>query len=178
MYHTRKVKCMIGAVCYGIGTFVTLRSGMASFESTCHAVDGLIDKYIDINTILPVFKDKDFARITLRSKSERMLFHSFYDIVFRLCDMYCEERGIDMPKFSIHGLQRAVDREDDTYQKIVDAMFTHVCKIGQGDTSWVSTRDDQIIHAWMQENISLEDRLTIQSAMILMSDLAENGRLG
>jgi len=169
---------MIGAVCYGVGTFLTLRSGMATFESTCYTVDNIIDRYVDINTISPVFWNKGFMKATLRSKSERTLFYKFYDIVFQLCDQYCADCKVDMPKFTLEGLWRAIDRQDVEYTKIVDAMFTHVCKIGHGDITWLATKEDTAVHGWVQDHISLEDRQIIQSAMILMDDLAKDKRLG
>ena len=76
---------MIGPIAYAVGTYLTLQSGMSTFESTCHTIDGLIDRFIDINTISPVFMNGRYLSVTLRSKSERVVFYTFEDIVFRLC---------------------------------------------------------------------------------------------
>lgn len=167
---------IFGAVAYGVGTFLTLQSGMATFESTCHTVDGLIDRFIDINTISPVFLHGGYAKITLRCKSERQVYYAFEDIVFRLCGEFpgAEPYG----PYSREGLKRAISTECSMHIEIVNSIFTHVCRIGTGDLSWITTKLDQELHQWVQERLSLEDRQVIASAMILMADLAENGRLG
>lgn len=166
---------IFGAVAYGVGTFLTLQSGMATFESTCHTVDGLIDRFIDINTVSRVFMNGSYAKITLRCKSERQVYYAFEDIVFRLCTDF---PGADAyGPYSRSSLEDAIKSGNQGRYKVVDAMFTHTCRIGVGDTSWVSTAQDQQLHMWVQDRLTLEDRRIIADAMILMEDLSENGRL-
>ena len=166
---------IFGAVAYGVGTFLTLQSGMATFESTCHTVDGLIDRFIDIKTISPIFMHGGYAKVTLRSKSERQVYYAFEDIVFRLCTEFpgAEPYG----PYSREGIKRAIEFENSMHFEIVNSVFTHVCRIGTGDISWISTALDQELHMWVQDRISLEDRQVIADAMVLMADLAEDGRL-
>jgi len=166
---------MIGVIAYGVGTFLTLQSGMASFESTCHTVDSLIDRFVDINTISFVFMNGGYAKLSLRCKSERQVYYTFEEIVFRLCT---EFPGADAyGPYTRDSLKQAVESGNEGRITVVDAMFTHTCKVGTGDTSWVMTAKDQELHAWVQERLSLEDRRVVADAMILMSNLSEEGRL-
>jgi len=166
---------IFGAVAYGVGTFLTLQSGMASFESTCHTVDGLIDRFIDIKTISPVFMHGGYAKVTLRSKSERQVYYAFEDIIFKLCTEFpgAEPYG----PYSRTALKHAIEAGNTMHLNIVDSLFTHTCRIGTGDLSWISTELDQELHQWVQERLSLKDRQVIADAMVLMADLAEDGRL-
>ena len=167
---------MIGALCYGVGTFLTLRSGMSGFESSCYSIDSLVDQFIDINTVSPVFLNDELYDLTLRSKSERTLFYAMENIVFRLCDEFCKDYNIDISGFSRDGLKRAMIRKDHTYCKIVECVFTHVFNIGIGFTT-AFQGSELAVHAWMQDRIQLEDRVTIQSAMVLLDNLEKDGRL-
>lgn len=166
---------LFGAVAYGVGTFLTLQSGMASFESTCHTVDRLIDRFIDIKTISFVFMNGGYAKASLRCKSERQVYYAFEEIVFRLCT---EFPGADAyGPYTRDSLKQAVESGNEGRITVVDAMFTHTCRVGVGDTSWVLTTKDQVLHEWVQARLTLKDRQVIADAMILMEDLSKDGRL-
>ena len=168
---------MLGALCYGVGTFLTLHSGMSSFEGACHTIDGLIDRYVDIETISPMFMDDRYIKVKLRSKSERTLFYRFEDIVFGLCREYSTLHGEKRP-YSREFLRECVTDRKEREIALVNAMFTRVISYAYGDISWIASEGDIALQAWIQDNINQEERLVIQQTTLLLDDLAKGGRLG
>lgn len=176
---------VIGALAHTATTFFALQGGFATFENVCFALDGLIDKHIDINSFAPFFLNGELLRVKLRCKSERAVWFAYEALVHSYCAKFAQDhedvanltRGVAWTREGIDAALSGSDvKRAENVMTVVSCMTTNTFSYAIGDVEWINDPGTVAVRAWLAKTMTNEDRLTILNGLILFDKLREEGR--
>jgi hypothetical protein len=170
---------IVGALAHTVGTFMTLRSAFGTVESTCHMLDSLIDKHIDINTVSPFFINSKLVKVKLRSKSERQVWFAFEEVLYEYSRDFLKDHGKEVPiQWTQEGIDAALrGRHGNVVVGVLKNMGTCLFRYAIGDVAWINDPDTVYVREWIAKKLTHEHRMKILQAVILFDDVAEDNRL-
>lgn len=171
---------MIGFLAHTLGAAFTLHNGFQTFESTCYALDNIIDKRMDIFTHSPYMKMSGIDVIKLRSKSERKTWFAYEDLLIDYTFTFAKENNVELVGISRdreHFLESIKKKRDLNATVIIQNMGKVTAMYAIGDAVWNANPDNFPVRKWLAEHMTDEHRLIIINALVLYNRLCDEGRV-
>ena len=174
---------LMGIAATAFITFITNRAAFAAFEGKAAAVDGLIGRYIKVETVTSTLMYHRPQNLVFYTKQERRTWEAFENLVMRLAASFSEAHSLGLEvsrdaleydvQYILGNSLYAPHAQGGTLATMVDNLSTCMIKYASRDYSWMDDPGTTNVQLWLSDQLSLEDNAVILGAVSLVETVRD-----